>query len=131
MKFVAVSHFPPLPGGSARSCALLFRGIASRGHQVALLGPITAETAIYDKEVSNPETLSVSRYELPHFSISQYVLNEFLRFQQIEHDQIRKILPALIDRVKPQFVRITGAGVSESHVHDVTITKEAPNYRLS
>jgi IMP dehydrogenase len=28
-----------------------------------------------------------------------------------------------------QFVRITNAGVRESHVHDVTITKEAPNYR--
>ncbi len=32
-------------------------------------------------------------------------------------------------RTKPQFVRMTGAGVKESHVHDVTITKEAPNYR--
>ena len=32
-------------------------------------------------------------------------------------------------RVKPQFVRMTGAGVVESHVHDVSITKEAPNYR--
>ena len=32
-------------------------------------------------------------------------------------------------RTKPQFVRITGAGMVESHVHDVTITKEAPNYR--
>ena len=32
-------------------------------------------------------------------------------------------------RVKPQFVRMTGAGMVESHVHDVTITKEAPNYR--
>ena len=30
-----------------------------------------------------------------------------------------------------QFVRITGAGMSESHVHDVNITKEAPNYRVS
>ena len=28
-----------------------------------------------------------------------------------------------------QFVRITGAGLRESHPHDVTITKEAPNYR--
>jgi IMP dehydrogenase len=28
-------------------------------------------------------------------------------------------------------VRITTAGVRESHVHDVTITKEAPNYRIS
>lgn len=32
-------------------------------------------------------------------------------------------------RTKPQFVRITGAGMAESHVHDVTIIKEAPNYR--
>ncbi len=32
-------------------------------------------------------------------------------------------------RTKPNFVRITGAGVKESHVHDVSITKEAPNYR--
>ncbi len=31
---------------------------------------------------------------------------------------------------KARFVRITGAGVRESHVHDVTIVKEAPNYRL-
>jgi IMP dehydrogenase len=33
-------------------------------------------------------------------------------------------------RTRPQFVRITNAGVKESHVHDVTITKEAPNYRI-
>jgi IMP dehydrogenase len=32
-------------------------------------------------------------------------------------------------RTRPKFVRITGAGRRESHVHDVTITKEAPNYR--
>jgi len=32
-------------------------------------------------------------------------------------------------RTRPSFVRITGAGRRESHVHDVTITKEAPNYR--
>ena len=34
-------------------------------------------------------------------------------------------------RTKPQFTRITSAGMKESHVHDVTITKEAPNYRIS
>jgi IMP dehydrogenase len=33
-------------------------------------------------------------------------------------------------RAKPEFVRVTNAGMRESHVHDVTITKEAPNYRL-
>jgi IMP dehydrogenase len=34
-------------------------------------------------------------------------------------------------RTQPKFVRISGAGMQESHVHDVTITKEAPNYRSS
>ncbi|HHW4678789.1 MAG TPA: IMP dehydrogenase [Xylella sp.] len=33
-------------------------------------------------------------------------------------------------RTKPQFVKITGAGQVESHVHDVQITKEPPNYRM-
>jgi IMP dehydrogenase len=31
-------------------------------------------------------------------------------------------------RTEPKFVRVTSAGISESHVHDVHITKEAPNY---
>ena len=34
-------------------------------------------------------------------------------------------------RTKAQFVRISGAGLRESHPHDITITKEAPNYRSS
>ncbi|MFT5505068.1 MAG: IMP dehydrogenase, partial [Gammaproteobacteria bacterium] len=33
-------------------------------------------------------------------------------------------------RSKPEFVKVTNAGMRESHVHDVTITKEAPNYRV-
>ncbi|GGB61829.1 MULTISPECIES: IMP dehydrogenase [Henriciella] len=32
---------------------------------------------------------------------------------------------------KAEFVQITGAGLSESHVHDVTMTREAPNYSIS
>src|SRR5262249_58804261 len=37
-------------------------------------------------------------------------------------------LAALRDRAR--FVRISAAGLQESHVHDVIITKEAPNYRI-
>lgn len=33
-------------------------------------------------------------------------------------------------KIKPTFVRITGAGFNESHVHDILITKEPPNYQL-
>ena len=38
-----------------------------------------------------------------------------------------RTLPELRKRAK--FVRITSAGLKESHVHDVIITKESPNYR--
>ena len=34
-------------------------------------------------------------------------------------------------QTKPVFVKVTAAGMGESHVHDVQITKEAPNYRVS
>ena len=34
-------------------------------------------------------------------------------------------------RTKTKFVKITPAGINESHVHDVSVTKEAPNYRIS
>jgi IMP dehydrogenase len=33
-------------------------------------------------------------------------------------------------RTRPEFIRVTSAGMRESHVHDVSITKEAPNYRI-
>ena len=33
-------------------------------------------------------------------------------------------------RSKPNFVKLTGAGMKESHAHDVTITKDPPNYRV-
>ena len=33
-------------------------------------------------------------------------------------------------RTKAEFVEITSAGIRESHVHDVQITKEAPNYHV-
>jgi IMP dehydrogenase len=33
-------------------------------------------------------------------------------------------------RTRPKFLRITSAGMRESHAHDVQITKEAPNYRV-
>ena len=40
-----------------------------------------------------------------------------------------KTIPELKENGK--FVRITGAGLVESHPHDINITKEAPNYSIS
>ena len=38
--------------------------------------------------------------------------------------------PDLANLKKAQFVRITHAGIKESHPHDIFITREAPNYSL-
>ncbi|RJG40251.1 IMP dehydrogenase [Motilimonas pumila] len=60
------------------------------------------------------------------------------RLKEIVHQQMGGLRSSMgltgsatIDemRTKPQFVKITSAGMGESHVHDVTISKEAPNYR--
>ena len=43
-----------------------------------------------------------------------------------------KMQPLIQDlQQKGQFIRITGAGLKESHPHDIYITKEAPNYTIS
>jgi IMP dehydrogenase len=34
-------------------------------------------------------------------------------------------------RTKTQLIQITGAGLRESHPHHITVTKEAPNYRIN
>ncbi len=61
------------------------------------------------------------------------------RLKEIVHQQMGGLRScmgltgcATIDdlRTKAEFVRISGAGINESHVHDVTITKESPNYRM-
>ena len=66
------------------------------------------------------------------------VLRRELRGSEVEYKVIKNSIlrraaekAGLEDlRTKAQFVRISGAGIKESHVHDVTITKEAPNYRM-
>ena len=46
------------------------------------------------------------------------------------HGLLRDLAPSRTCRTRARFVRISSAGLKESHVHDVIITKEAPNYRL-
>lgn len=124
LRILAVTHFPPLPGGSARSCALLFRGIAARGHPVRALASITPETETYDadRRRSYPPDFSAERYPVPYFSVQQFDVKDFLRFQAIEHQGIRERLPSLIERFRPDVVvsaheTLGEAVVDVAHAH--------------
>jgi hypothetical protein len=71
---------------------------------------------------------------VPGSTISNFSVDGGYETKLVEEDVagteevcVDKIVEEL--RTRPQFVRITGAGMRESHVHDVSITKEAPNYR--
>lgn len=103
LRVLAVTHYPPMIGGSSRSCSLLWQGIARLGHRVHVVAAITPQTRSFDAENRDrtPETLTVSRYEVPDFQIKQYDIDEFVRAQAIEHEKIRRILPELIDRYRP------------------------------
>ena len=52
------------------------------------------------------------------------------RRDQSRHGLLRLPRPSRELQEKARFLRVTSAGLRESHVHDVIITKEAPNYRL-
>ena len=62
--------------------------------------------------------------------VRQWVQDECIPAEKRVNDKesYRSVLAEL--RTKARFVKITSAGIKESHVHDVSIVKEAPNYRV-
>jgi glycosyltransferase involved in cell wall biosynthesis len=100
---LAATHYPPMPGGSSRSCSLLWQAIARRGHRMVALGPITPADRARGEDPRGelPETMTVARYDVPYFHLSPYSVEEFERYQQIEHEGIRRALPQLVDRFRP------------------------------
>jgi glycosyltransferase involved in cell wall biosynthesis len=106
MKMVAVSHYPPLGGGSPKSCGLIFDALAARGHRVHVIAAISAATADYDARLqpSRPATLTVSRYEVPSFNNQQFDTRTFPAFQALERSGIERLLPPLLDAFQPDLV---------------------------
>ena len=99
------------------------------------LNQIELGTACIIKESGQPGTLQ----RIFHYPTKYLVKTEDGEFQ---HYNTHEILFDGYERSKTslsipemhknsQFVEITNAGMTESHVHDVMITKEAPNYQRS
>ena len=71
-------------------------------------------------------------------SIMVFLKSKFLVNKDKEED-VKKVTKFLANRLtilemvhkNSEFIEITNAGMTESHVHDVMITKEAPNYQRS
>jgi glycosyltransferase involved in cell wall biosynthesis len=127
LNLLAVTHYPPMPGGSSRSCALLWHGTARRGHRVRVLGPITKDTRDFDRQrrPSAPKTLTVSRFTVPDFHLKPYDVEGYRHYQAIEQEQVRAALPTLIDECRPDVVISAHETLGEA-VIDVTHAKGLP-----
>ncbi len=104
-----------------------YRGMGSRG----AMGGSTGSSDRYFQESTEQDKLVPEGIEgrVPYKGSMQPVIHQLLGGlrSSMGYTGCRTIEEM---RTKPQFVRITNSGLSESHVHDVQITKEAPNYRL-
>jgi len=127
LTLLAATHYPPMAGGSSRSCALLWRETARRGHRMVVLGPITDAERAYDtrQAADTPPTLAVERYDVPHFHLAPYSIEDFRRFQAIEHAAVRARLPALVDRHRPDVVVAAHETLAEP-VLDIARAKGLP-----
>jgi IMP dehydrogenase len=84
----------------------------------------------YSQEHVNPDDLVPQGIEgmVPYAGIVQKVMTQFCGGLRLAMGYIGcRSLKEL--QGQAQFVRVTPAGVAEGHAHDVTITKESPNYR--
>ena len=110
-----VGTLPPHRGGSALSCGQLLVGIASLGHRVRAVAPISDELleAAHHFAARHPE-LSVTRYVVPYDNVDPMVpLPE--EYRALERAQLSAIIPTLIADRRPDIVFIG----RESFVHDV------------
>ena len=74
---------------------------------------------------------AIGRVRLSYLLTPQGKIWSEATIARLERERYLLCAPTLADlRDHARFVRISSAGLQESHVHDVIITKEAPNYRI-
>ena len=106
-----------------------YRGMGSVG---AMSGETNSGDRYFQDDVSSSEKLVPEGIEgrVPYKGWVETTIHQMLGgLRQSMGYTGSKDIKAM--RTKTKFVQITSAGINESHVHDVSVTKEAPNYRIS
>ena len=106
-----------------------YRGMGSVG---AMSGETNSGDRYFQENVSNTEKLVPEGIEgrVPYKGLVETTIHQMLGgVRQSMGYTGNKDIESM--RTKAKFVKITPAGINESHVHDVSVTKEAPNYRIT
>ena len=105
-----------------------YRGMGSVG---AMSGESNSGDRYFQENVSTSEKLVPEGIEgrVPYKGLVETTLHQMLGgLRQSMGYTGNKDIESM--RAKTKFVKITASGINESHVHDVSVTKEAPNYRI-
>ena len=106
-----------------------YRGMGSVG---AMSGETNSGDRYFQENVANTEKLVPEGIEgrVPYTGLVETTIHQMLGgVRQSMGYTGNKDIESM--RTKAKFVKITPAGINESHVHDVSVTKEAPNYRIT
>ena len=106
-----------------------YRGMGSVG---AMSGETNSGDRYFQENVANTEKLVPEGIEgrVPYKGLAETTIHQMLGgVRQSMGYTGNKDIESM--RTKSKFVKITPAGINESHVHDVSVTKEAPNYRIT
>ena len=106
-----------------------YRGMGSVG---AMSGETKSGDRYFQENVANTEKLVPEGIEgrVPYKGLVETTIHQMLGgVRQSMGYTGNKDIESM--RTKAKFVKITPAGINESHVHDVSVTKEAPNYRIT
>ena len=106
-----------------------YRGMGSVG---AMSGETNSGDRYFQENVANTEKLVPEGIEgrVPYKGLVETTIHQMLGgVRQSMGYTGNKDIESM--RTKAKFVKITSAGINESHVHDVSVTKEAPNYRIT
>ena len=106
-----------------------YRGMGSVG---AMSGETNSGDRYFQENVTNTEKLVPEGIEgrVPYKGLVETTIHQMLGgVRQSMGYTGNKDIESM--RTKAKFVKITPAGINESHVHDVSVTKEAPNYRIT
>jgi glycosyltransferase involved in cell wall biosynthesis len=121
MRILYVGTLPPYPGGAAISCAEILAGLATRGHSVSALAPITAGTggagAAFDATRSE---LAITRFPVPYFTSGQ-LRPEPEEYRELVAGHLRRLLPCALEASRPDVVfvgRETFAWTAPDLAHD-------------
>ena len=120
------------PGKLIRRNGKLFKNFRGMGSVGAMSGETNSGDRYFQEDVSSSDKLVPEGIEgrVPYKGWVETTIHQMLGgLRQSMGYTGSKDIKAM--RTRTKFVQITSAGINESHVHDVSVTKEAPNYRIS